>query len=177
MRQLLFNCVVLVLAIPAAAQMRTIFDVSNVVVGANKIPTLYLFAEGKWSDAGENDGAASTQIFCYKSLGICEVANAHWSGLIGSGANVNLTTFEIQRWDSNVIIAKEDSPICLSYGVVTTLSADLKTKRITLSYSDNGVKKIAFCMASGKHSTAVLWGMDDITKDAVNRAKSKQQNH
>jgi hypothetical protein len=95
MRQLLFSCVVLALAIPVAAQTPTIFDVSNVVVGANKIPTLYLFAEGKWSDAGENDGAASTQIFCYKSLGFCEVANAHWSE-VGSGANVSLTTFEIK---------------------------------------------------------------------------------
>jgi hypothetical protein len=177
MRQLLFNCVVLALAIPVAAQTPTIFDVSNVVVGANKIPTLYLFAEGKWSDAGENDGAASTQIFCYKSLGFCEVANAHWSGSAESGANVSLTTFVIQRWDSNEIIAMEDSPTCISYGVVTTFSADLKTKKITLSYSDNGLKKIAFCMASGKHSTAVLWGIDDVTKDAINRAKSRQQNH
>jgi hypothetical protein len=176
MRQLLFSCVVLALAIPVAAQTPTIFDVSNVVVGANKIPTLYLFAEGKWSDAGENDGAASTQIFCYKSLGFCEVANAHWSE-VGSGANVSLTTFEIKRWDSNEIIAMEESPTCISYGVVTTLSADLKNKRITLSYSDNGVKKIAFCMASGKHSTAVLWGFEDTVKDAINRAKSKQQNH
>ena len=177
MRQLLFNFVVLALAIPVAAQTPTIFDISNVAVGANKIPTLYLFAEGKWSDAGENDGAASTQIFYYKSLGFCEVANAHWSGWTGSGANVSLTTFEIQRWDSNVIIAREDSPTCISYGVVTTLSADLKTKRITLSYSDNGVKNIAFCMASGKHSTAVLWGSEDTVKDTINRAKSKQQNH
>lgn len=177
MRQVLSIFVALALAVPVTAQTPTIFDVSNVVVGANKIPTLQLFAEGKWSDAGENDGAASTQIFCYKSLGFCEVANAHWSDWVGSGANVNLTTFEIQRWDSNVIIAEEDSPTCISYGVVTTLSADLKTKIITLSYSDNGAKKIAFCMASGKHSTAVLWGIDDITKDAINRAKSKQQNH
>ena len=176
MRQILSVFVALALAVPVAAQTRTIFDVSNVVVGANKIPTLYLFAQGKWSDAGENDGAASTQIFCYKSLGLCEVANAHWSE-IGSGANVSLTTFEINSWDSNEIIAMEDSPTCISYGVVTTLSADLKNKRITLSYSDNGVKKIAFCMASGKHSTAVLWGFEDTVKGAINRAKSKQQNH
>lgn len=176
MRQIPSVFVAIALAVSAAAQTPTIFDISNVVVGANRIPTPYLFAQGKWSDAGENDGAASTQIFCYKSLGLCEIANAHWSE-IGSGANVSLTTFEIKRWDSNEIIAMEESPTCISYGVVTTLSADLKNKRITLSYADNGVKRIAFCMASGKHSTAVLWGFEDTVKDSINRTKSKQQKH
>ncbi len=40
MRQFLFGCVVLALAIPVAAQKPIIFDVSNVVVGTQKIPTL-----------------------------------------------------------------------------------------------------------------------------------------
>ena len=49
-------------------------------------------------------------------------------------------------------------------------------KRVTLSSSDKGLKT-DFCKGSDKLPTAVLWGMDDITKDAINRAKSKQQNH
>jgi hypothetical protein len=48
--------VVFALAIPVAAQKPIIFDVSNVVVGAQKIQTLYLYAQGKWSDAGDHIG-------------------------------------------------------------------------------------------------------------------------
>src|ERR1035437_2012873 len=76
MRQILFGCFVLVLAIPVAAQKPIIFDVSNVVMGAQRIPTLWLFAEGQWSDAGDHIAPDSTQIFCYKSLAFCDVASA-----------------------------------------------------------------------------------------------------
>ena len=167
MRQLLFNCIVLALAIPVAAQTPIIFDVSNVVMGAQRTPTLWFFAEGKWSDAGEHIGAASTQIQCYKSLGFCDVANAFET--FGE-ANVDLTAFDILRWDSKEIIAVDSSPIC----VVNTLRVDLVTKRITLSSSDKGVAKDPLCKGSDKLSTAVLWGLEDITKDAVERAKSKK---
>jgi len=170
MRWLLSAYVAFALAIPVAAQKPIIFDVSNVVVGAQKIQTLYLFAEGKWSDAGEHIGADSTQIQCYKSLGFCDVANAFET--VGE-ANVDLTAFDILRWDSKEIIAVDSSPIC----IVNTLRVDLITKRITLSSSDKGVTKDPFCKGSDKLSTAVLWGLEDITKDAINRAKSKQQNH
>jgi hypothetical protein len=44
------------------------FDVSDVVVGAKRIPTTYLYAAGKWSDADEKESAMSVQIQCYKQL-------------------------------------------------------------------------------------------------------------
>lgn len=167
MRQLLFGSVILGLTIPCVAQKPVIFDISNVVVGAQKIQTLYLIAEGKWSDAGEHIGALSTQIQCYKSLGFCDIASAFETS---GEANVDFTTFDILRWDSNEVIAVDSSPIC----IVNTLRVDLLTKRITLSSSDKGVTKDPFCKGSDKISTAVLWGRDDITKDAINRAKTKK---
>jgi hypothetical protein len=167
MRRLLPVLVAFALGVPAAAQKPIIFDVSEIVDGAQKIQTLWLFAEGKWSDAGEHAGAASTQIQCYQSLGFCDVANAFET--FGE-ANVDLTAYDILRWDSKEIIAVDSSPIC----IVNTLRADLVTKRITLSSSDKGVTKDPFCKGSDKLSTAVLWGLEDTTKDAVERAKSKK---
>jgi hypothetical protein len=167
MRRLLSVFVAFAVAVPVAAQKPIIFDVSNVVVGAQKIQTLWLFAEGKWSDAGEHVGAASTQIQCYKSLGFCDVANAFE---IFGEAGVDLTSFDILRWDSQEIIAVDSSSIC----VVNTLRADLVTKRVTLSSSDKGVTTDPFCKGSDKLTTAVLWGEKDIAKDAVDRAKSKK---
>jgi hypothetical protein len=117
MRQILFGCVVLALAIPVAAQRPTIFDVSNVVVGAQKIPTLYFYADGKWSDAGDDIGPLSTEILCYKSLGFCHVANATE---VAGAASVYLGSFDILRWDSKEMIAVDSSPIC----VVSTLRVD-----------------------------------------------------
>jgi len=175
MRQILSVFVALALAVPVAAQQPIIFDVSNVVMGAQRIPTLWLFAEGKWSDAGDHIGPASTQIQCYKSFGLCDVANAFETNAFETFgvAGVNLTSFDILRWDNKEIIAVDSSPIC----IVKTLRADLNTKRITLNSSDKGVTTNPFCKGLDKLPTAVLWGIDDITKDAINRAKSKQQNH
>jgi hypothetical protein len=170
MRRLLTAFVAFTLATPLTAQKPIIFDVSDVVVGAPRIKTLYLFAEGKWSDAGEHVGGTSTQIQCYKSLGFCDVANAHET--FGE-ANVDLTSFDILRWDSKEIIAVDSSPIC----IVNTLRVDLVIKRITLSSSDKGATKDPFCKGSDKLPTAVLWGMEDVTRDAIERAKAKQRNH
>jgi hypothetical protein len=170
MRWLLSAYIAFALAIPLAAQKPITFDVSNVLVGAKKIQTLYLFAEGKWSDAGEHLGALSTEVRCYKSLDFCNVGSAEWNG---SEAFVSLSDYDILRWDGNEIIAVDSSPIC----IVNTLRVDLVTERITLSSSDKGVTKDPFCKGSDKLSTAVLWGMEDIKKDAINRAKAKQQNH
>ena len=170
MRRLLSVFVAFALGAPVAAQKPVIFDVSTVVVGAQKIQTLYLFAEGKWSDSGEHIGVVSTKVLCYKSLGFCDVANAFET--FGE-ANVDLTSFDILRWDNKEIIAMDSSPIC----VVNTLRVDLVTKRITLSSSDKGVTKVPLCKGSDKLSTAVLWGLEDMTKDAIERAKSKQKKH
>jgi hypothetical protein len=170
MRRILSAFVAFALAVPVAAQKPIIFDVSNVVVGAQKIQTLYLYAQAKWSDAGDHIGPLSTQIQCYKSLGFCDVANAIET--FGE-ANVDLTAFDILRWDSKEIIAVDSSPICIA----NTLRIDLITKRVTLSSSDKGVTKDPFCKGSDKLSTAVLWGEGDIVKDAIDRAKAKKQNH
>jgi hypothetical protein len=168
MRLLLFACIAFALGLPAAAQKPTIFNVSDVVVGAQRISTLYLYAAGKWSDAGDHIGPLSTEIQCYKSLGLCNVANALTS--FGE-ANVSLDGFDILRWDSREIIAVDSSPIC----IVNTLRVDFVTKRITLSSSDKGVTKDSLCKGSDKLSTAVLWGEEEIVKDAIDSAKSKKQ--
>ena len=73
---------------------------------------------------------------------------------------LNLTAFDILRWDSKEIIAVDSSPICIA----NTLRVDLITKRVTLSSSDKGVTKDPFCKGSDKLSTAVLWGMEDYDR-------------
>ena len=171
-RRLILACVVSTIAISVAAQKPMVFDVSNVVAGAQRIPTLYLLAAGKWSNAGDRVGALSTEIHCYKSLGFCEVAHVFTTGMSDGDANVALDSFDILRWDTHEMIAVDSSEIC----IVSTIRVDLVTKRITLSFSDKGVTKDPSCKGSDKLSTAVLWGLEDTTKDAINRAKSKQQN-
>lgn len=166
MRLLLLSWVVLSLSVPAAAQKPIIFDVADVVIGAQKTQTLYLYAAGKWSDSGDHTGPLSTQIQCYKRLGFCDIADAVDTDGV---ADANLDSFDILRWDSKELIAVDSSPIC----VANTLRVDLITQRVTLSASDKGVSKDPFCKGSDKISTAVLWGMDDIVKDSIARPKSK----
>jgi hypothetical protein len=167
MRRVLVALAVFVLAIHGVAQKPTIFDVSDVVVGTQKIQTRYFYAAGKWSDAGDHIGPLSTEIQCYKSLGFCSVANA--SAMDGN-ANVSLDSFDILRWNNLEIIAVDSSPIC----TVDTIRVDFATKRVTLSSSDKGVTKDPFCKGSDKLPTAVLWGEDEIVKDAINKAKSNK---
>jgi hypothetical protein len=155
------------ISIPAAAQKPDIFDVSDVVVGAQRIETRYFYAVGKWSDAGEHIGPMSTQIQCYKSLGFCDVANAIES--FGE-ANALLDSYDILRWDGNEIIAVDSSPICM----VNTLRVDLTTKRVTLSSSDKGVTKDPFCKGSDKLSTAVLLGVKGIVEQNLKRTTPKK---
>ena len=86
MNKLLFVLLISILAGGlATAQKPVVYDVSNVVVGAQRIPTLALFASGKWSTAGESTGTLSAEIHCYKSLGFCDVADAFTTA---SSANV-----------------------------------------------------------------------------------------
>lgn len=113
-------------AFPIAAQKPTIFDVSDVVVGASRIETRYLFAEGKWSDTGDDVGIDSTDIDCYKSLGICEVANAY---IVGGQAQGGLFSYDILRWDDKEMIAVDSSAIC----EVNTLRVDFVAKGVTRS--------------------------------------------
>jgi hypothetical protein len=138
-----------VFATMLSAQKPTIFDVSEVVVGTQRVLTLYLFAVGRWSDADPHVGVMSTNIQCYKALGFCEVASAEW---MGNQATLLADSFDILRWDTGEIIAVDSSPIC----VVNSLRADLATKRVTLSSADKGVARDPFCKGSEKIPTSVL---------------------
>src|ERR1022692_2978960 len=97
-------------ALPCMAQQPFIFNVSNVVVGSQRLETLWAYAVGKWSDARDDVGIYSTEIHCYKRFGFCEVSGA--STFFGL-ASVSLTSFDILRWDTSEMIAVDSSPMCL----------------------------------------------------------------
>ncbi|HEY6489577.1 MAG: hypothetical protein WCC26_00310 [Terracidiphilus sp.] len=139
-------------ALPVAGLTPTIFDLTNVVKGPERIPTLWLFAEGKWSDA-RNVSWSSTEIHCYGAFGFCEVANAY------ADASVSENSYDILRWDSNEIIAVDSTPVC----VVNTFRADLAQRRITLSSAVKGSDNAA-CKTLGldKPSTAFVLGSKDV---------------
>lgn len=167
MRKFLLPCAAFILGIPVAAQTPTIFDISDVVVGTQRTPTLYFFAVGWWSDADEHVGAQSTEIQCYKALGFCDVASADWDG---ADAAVNLTTFDILRWNDQEIVAVDSSPVC----VVNTLRADLSTKRVTLSTSDKGMSGNPVCKMAEKLPTAFLLSDKDFIKARIEGLKHKK---
>jgi len=127
-----------------------IFDVSTVVVGSQRLETLWVYAAGKWSDAGEHVGINSTEIHCYKRFGFCEVAGAWTSfGL----ASVNLISFDILRWDTSEMIAVDSSPICL----VNTLRFDFVANKVGISSASKGETRDKFCKDQAP-STAFLTG-------------------
>lgn len=138
-------------AFPIAAQKPTIFDVSNVVVGASRIETRHFFAEGKWSDAGRDVGIDSTHIDCYKSLGFCEVANAY---MLDGQAQGDLFSYDVLRWKEKEMIAVDSTPIC----VVNTLRADFVAKSVTLNSIEKSAGKDALCkqFGAGDNKTAFL---------------------
>src|ERR1700730_13119484 len=73
---------------------------SEVVVGAQRLETLYTHAIGKWSNV-DNVGIDSTEIECFKRFGFCHEANAH---SYDGQAWGNLTTYDILRWHSKELI-------------------------------------------------------------------------
>jgi hypothetical protein len=150
---------------PDVAEKPFVFDISNVVMGTRRIPTLQLFAAGKWSDAGDNLGMDSTRIACYKAFGFCEIAQAfNFDGR----AVVNLDDFDILQWNDNELIAT-DGDKCAS-----TLRVNFKAERVTISSStDKGEVASLFCTRY-KLGTAVLWGPEDVVKDEMNKANSKK---
>jgi hypothetical protein len=152
-------------SIPIAAQTPSIFDLSKVTVGKERAQTLYLFAQGKWSDVDDRVGSLSTEVHCYQRFGFCEVASV----VIGGGPNVLLSTFDILRWDNQEIIATDSSPIC----VVNTLRTDLGSKTVTLSSSAKSSADPS-CKGSDKLSTAFLLGWKDLEKLAIEKAKSEK---
>ncbi len=156
-----------ILSVPANTQTPDIFTVADVVVGSSKTPTRWLYAAGKWSDAGDKVAALSTDIQCYKRFGYCSVASANmWTGEAG----VNVEGFDVLRWDDKEIIAVDSGLIC----VVNTLRADLTRKRVTLSSSDKGVTKDPWCKGSDKLGTAVLMGVDEAIKAKIKAVEPKK---
>ncbi len=152
----LFRCTYALLllgALPCVAQQPLIFDVSTVVVGSQRLETLWAYAEGKWSGAGPDVGMNSTDIHCYKRFGFCEVATASTaSGL----ASVSLSSFDILRWDTSEMIAVDSSPIC----VVNTLRFDFAAKKVSISSASKGEPRDKVCtdLTPSMTTTAFLAG-------------------
>jgi hypothetical protein len=138
------------------AQQPLIFDASTVVVGSQRLETLYVYASGKWSDAGLDLGTNSTEIHCYKRFGFCEVASA---STIFRLASVSLDTFDILRWDTSEMIAVDSSPICL----VNTLRFDFVVKKVSISSTSKGETRDPFCKDLAP-STAFLTGANSKKK-------------
>lgn len=137
-------------ALPCAGQKPLIFDVSTVVVGSQRLETLWAFAEGKWSDAGPDVGKNSTDIHCYKRFGFCEVASAASSLKL---ACVSLSSFDILRWDATELIAVDSSPICM----VNTLRFDFAAKKVALSSTLKGETRDKFCTGLTPSMTATTF--------------------
>lgn len=155
-------------AIPAMAQEPEILDVSKVVVGSQRLETLWAYTAGKWSDAGNDAGVLSTEIHCYQRFGFCEVANA--SSLFGM-ASVSLESFDILRWDAGEMIAVDSSLIC----AVNTLRIDFATKKVSLSYASKGDTRDKFCKEDVPDKTVFLTGRKDEMKRIDDEARQKRK--
>jgi hypothetical protein len=141
----------------ASAQSKppVIFDVSEVVVGAQRIPTLFAHTAGKWSDARQGTGYLATDIQCFKRLAFCADADAfpvESGDLGGRQANVSLDTYDIVRWDDNELIAVDSTPMC----DVRTIRFDFRKKMV--SYTSTLKNEDAVCKGA-KTTTAFLEGV------------------
>ena len=143
----------MLVAVPSMAQQPLIFDVSTVVMGPQRLETLWVFAEGKWSDAGPDVGTNSTDIHCYQRFGFCEVASALASSRL---ASVSLSIFDILRWDASEMIAVDSSPLCL----VNTLRIDFAAKKVSMSSASKGETRTEICknLVASMPPTAFLTG-------------------
>jgi len=107
---------------------------------------------GRTSDPDPNAGTTSTNVRCYKRFGLCEVATAY---SFAGKAWVDLSSYDILRWDSRELIAVDSSPIC----IVNTLRADFAKKKVTMSSTLTGEKGMpmpngnAITLCGGKAST------------------------
>lgn len=149
-----------------------IFDVSDVVMGAQRLATRYLYAAGAWSDASEIENALSVQIECYKRIGLCNVAQAVIVGQGPGSVGVALDGFDVLRWDEREMIAVDSSAIC----VVNTIRADLVAKTVTISSAKKATEsaeKDPLCKLVDQ-STAFLVNHDEVTKKIVEKAKQKK---
>ena len=142
-------------SVPAYTQNETpeILSVDHVVAGAQRITTLYAHAMGKWSDADKHLAVMSTEIHCYERFGLCEEADATYSG---GSAGTSLSTFDILRWNGEELIAVDSSPIC----VVNTLRFDFKAKKVGITMASKGDTRDSHCK-DVKATTAFLGGLND----------------
>ena len=154
------------------AQTPEIFDVSEVVAGAQRLDTKYFLAVGKWSDDPKELGTLSTEVHCYERFGLCEMARATW---VDSTVGVVLDSFDILRWDRQELIAIDSSPIC----IVNTVRADFVTKKVSISSTSKGVKGNKICSAIDADpsalKTAFLTGLDDELKNTRDSPDKKRQ--
>lgn len=147
----------------AYAQKQTplIFSESDVVVGPQRIETRYLYAAGFWSDGDKSLTADSVEIHCYKRFGFCEDAEA----VVGGG--VSLNSYDILRWDSQELIAVDNSAIC----VVNTLRFDLVAKKVSSSSvqkTDSLANRDQFCKDL-VIPTAFLGGLEDKIRQKLGK--------
>jgi len=167
----LFLLTVVIVSSVGLAQGQTpqIMDVSDVIVGGQKLATTYLLAIGQWSDSSDAASIYSAEIHCYKRFGFCEVASAD-SDSSGGSASVFMTmeSFEIVRWDEREMIAIQSSPIC----VVNTLRADLVKRQVTLSSTSKGETKDKMCERT-ETPTAFLGRANDGVKRILKKAKKQ----
>lgn len=149
----LLTLILLLVAIPCMAQQPLSYDVSTVVVGSQRLETLWAYAMGKWSNAGDHVRIDSTEIHCYKRFGFCEVAGALTSAGL---ASVSLTSFDILRWDTSEMIAVDSSPIC----VVNTLRFDFAAKKVSISSGSKNETRDKICkdLTPSMTATAFLTG-------------------
>jgi hypothetical protein len=140
------------------AQTPEMFDVSDVVAGAQRIETRYFFSTGKWSDDPKDSGTTSVEIHCYKAFALCEVAHSY---MLGGQAWVALDEYDILRWDNDEMLAVDSSAIC----VVNNLRADFRAKKVSTSFTSKGVVGDEICKtvdADPKNfKTAFLLGLKD----------------
>ena len=156
---------ILLIAASLSAQEQTpeVFGTpSTVVVGTQKIETVYTWAQGKWSNAGDLQGTNSTIIHCYQRFGFCEEAEGY---SFGGKAWVNLTTLDVLRWDDEELIAVDSSPVC----AVDTIRFDFHTKQVSYTVTAKGVTKDMPEMSrklceSVKPTTDFLAGLKDELK-------------
>jgi len=161
MKKILVIVLIVLCAGMAVGQTPEMFDVSDVTVGAQRLHTKWLFAMGKWSDAGKNIGTYSTEIHCYKRFGFCEVSSATVSDGVGS-LDLALGEFDILRWDAHELIAVDSSGVC----VANTLRAEFTTKKVSISSTSKGVTDDKACRDADADpaalKTAFLTGSKDI---------------
>jgi hypothetical protein len=156
-------------ALPCMAQQPLIFYVGSVVVGSQRLETVYALASGKWSDAGPEVGINSTDIHCYKRFGFCEVGSAsNSSGL----ASLSLSSYDVLRWDSSEMIAVDSSPICL----VNTLRFDFTAKKVSISSTSKGETRDKLCanLTPSITATAFLTGADGNGKTQPREKQEKR---